>query len=162
MTMRKRIRGLLPRVAISMLSIGLEAAGALHPPQTQAERALDRIMHVADKDDQVLDNLFHRNPIPAADRVDYGKYLLPALLRSLNDEQLKLVKDDCGGHYRSGELCGMDYNPLTCAQDDVTPQTYSTTAQTSDSAVIIDSRSDVYTMVRLQSVWKLGSVACKF
>lgn len=72
---------------------------AFHPPQTEAEKALDHILmlHTQDK--------------------EYRNFFTSALEKSIDDVEARLVKENCGGQYLEGELCGLDYTVLTCAQD---------------------------------------------
>jgi len=135
------------------------ASPAAHAPQTAAVKALDKVLDVADRDDEVLDDLLHRYPVPPAKRIDYAKWLTADLLASLRAEEKKLVDKDCGGKYREGDICGMDFNPLTCAQDTVQPMKFRTLSQNADVAVI--ARDDAsYRMVRTASGWKLDGVKC--
>ncbi len=161
--MKTRLALLFLCTAALVLSAASTAAIAAHPPRSEAEIALSKILKAADADDEILDNLFHRypaSPVPAAKRVDYGRFLTRAFFAALKEQQKKLVQSDCGGVYREGDICGMDYNPLTCAQDTVGAVSLSTVTSTAGRAVIADARTDRYTMAHEQDGWKLDGVDC--
>ncbi|HTK79356.1 MAG TPA: hypothetical protein VL286_02855 [Rhizomicrobium sp.] len=131
-----------------------------HPPKSAAELALDKILKLADRDDDLLDNLLHRYPVAKAKQVDYRPMLTAQLLAAMQAEEKRLVKQDCGGKYLEGELCGMDYSPITCAQDTVAPYTYKTLAQT-DRATTIAGPGATYRMIQVGSGWQLDGVKCE-
>lgn len=149
-------------VAFAALSTGVLADPAEHPASTSAELALDRVLKTADADHEILDNLFHRYPdapVPAGKRVNYAHLLTPAFLSSLKHQERALVQHDCGGTYRDGEICGMDYNPITCAQDVLSSFTYNTLHESGSSATIA-AQGQTYHMVRVNGAWKLDGVEC--
>jgi hypothetical protein len=138
---------------------GISAAQASPAPHTPAEMALDKVLKTADRDEEVLDNLLHRYPVAAAKRIDYRQWLTPKLIASLQAEEKKLVAQDCGGKYREGDICGIDYNPLTCAQDTVRPLSYKTVQQSADTAVIAVTGA-TYRMAHTSAGWQLDGVKC--
>ena len=145
---------------LAALLIAAPAAAAPHAPQTDAEKTLDRILRTAEGDEMILDNLVHRFPVAAAKRIDYAKWLTPKLVASLQAEQKRLLDEDCGGKYVDGDICGMDYNPLTCAQDTIRPVGTKTMRMSADSALVV--RADAsYRMVRTASGWQLDGIKCK-
>ncbi|MDE2630625.1 MAG: hypothetical protein KGM97_06505, partial [Alphaproteobacteria bacterium] len=110
------------------------AVGAFHPAKTPAEIALDGILHRADADPRQLANLLHR---PGADgRVDYARMLTPALVAAMSKAEKTLVRKDCGGKYLKDEICGLDYSPLTCAQDSSPSYIYHTILELPGRTVI--------------------------
>jgi len=119
-----------------------------------------KILKLADRDDDLRDNLLHRYPVAKAKQVDYRPMLTAQLLAAMQAEEKRLVKQDCGGKYLEGELCGMDYSPITCAQDTVAPYTYKTLAQT-DRATTIAGPGATYRMIQVGSGWQLDGVKCE-
>jgi hypothetical protein len=151
--------------AIAWGAVVLSASGAIgaakyHKASTDAEKALEHVLKIADNDDEVLDNLFHRYPVKPKLRVDYTGLLTPTYMAALKEEQRKVVQSDCGGKYLDGEVCGMDYNPLTCAQDTAAPFRLATVRTRKDKTDIVDSHADKYTMAHAGSGWKLDGVTC--
>ncbi|MBV8976462.1 MAG: hypothetical protein JO261_10465 [Alphaproteobacteria bacterium] len=148
----------------SFLSAFLFAAPAVaasaHAPQTDAEKTLDKILRTAEGDELILDNVLHRFPVPATKRVDYSKWLTPALIASLQAEQKRLLDQDCGGKYVEGDICGMDYNPLTCAQDTMAVHAYATLSESGD-AVTITRAAVAYRMTHTGPGWRLDGIKCK-
>lgn len=147
-------------VLASPAAWGAATPAGLHPPKSPAETALDKILKIADRDDELLDNLLHRYPVAKAKQIDYRPMLTAQLIAAMQAEERRLVKQDCGGKYLEGELCGMDYSPVTCAQDTVTPYTYRTVAQ-HDRDAIIAGPAATYRMVQAGRGWQLDGVKCE-
>lgn len=134
------------------------------PPGTVPETALDRVLHRADSDGEQLANLLHR---PGADvRIDYTQMLTPALIAAITNAEKQLVQKDCGGKYLKGEVCGLDYSPITCAQDTAPSYIYHTVLELGDRAVIEyawpNGRIPIatYTIVKDKDGWKIDGVTC--
>jgi hypothetical protein len=135
--MRKSAVTMLAVVGIFCLPAHLAvAAGAgLHPPQSAAEVSLNKIVTIANGDEFQLDNLLYRYPVVPKKQVDYRGMLTAQLIAAMQAEEKKLVAKDCGGKYMEGEVCGMDYSPITCAQDTV-GRSYRTIAQRAHDAIV--------------------------
>jgi hypothetical protein len=161
-----------PRLAVPALAIVagcalLSPASALtgfHPAQTPMEIALDKLLHAADADGNQLANLVHR---PGADgRVDYRQMLTPKLIAAITKAERDLVQKDCGGKYKKGELCGLDYSPITCAQDTSPSYLYHSVLEFESKAVIEyawpneNETAATYTLVKDKSGWKLDGITC--
>ena len=151
--------GTLTVFLIAAAQPAVSADMAFHPASTDAELALDRVLKTADGDRRIPDNLFHRAPVPAALRVVYARLLTPAFLASLRQQERALVQKDCGGVYRSGEICGFDYNPITCAQDVASSFAYETLRDTGKTA-IIGWQGNTYMLMHERGAWKLARVSC--
>ena len=143
------------------------AAEPLHPPTTTAERALDGILKHADYDANQLDNLFGgRGQKNFHATADYSKVLTAPLLAAITAEQKAMVKADCGGEYKKGELCGMDSSPITCAQDMSDSYLYRTESSADDRVEIAyywpGTRKPVatYRLVRQAETWKIDGIRC--
>lgn len=146
-----------------IVSAGPASAGArtgFHPPKSSSEVALDKVVRLADRDDDLLDNLLHRYPVAKAKQIDYRPMLTAPLIAAMQAEERRLVKQDCGGKYLEGEICGIDYSPITCAQDTVAPYTYKTVAQ-HDRDVTIVGPDATYRMIQTASGWQLDGVKCE-
>jgi hypothetical protein len=159
--MNNRLGKLLPAVGASMLLVLAAAAASagFHLPKSASEMALDRLLKAADGDEFQLDNLLHRYPVVPKKQVDYRGMLTAQLIAAMRAEEKKLVAKDCGGKYVEGEICGMDYSPITCAQDTVAPYTYKTIAQHEHDAVIAGPGA-TYRMIQVGSGWQLDGVKC--
>lgn len=143
-----------------------------HPPRTAAERALDRVL-LLDRDDDnswafVLGSTWYR----AGDDPGYAALYTPALLASVRDLERRLVQESCGGEYQEGEICGLDYRPITCGQDvSDTGYVYLTIRQAPREALLtrawpesVESTEPmggpVYRMVEAGGTWKLDGIIC--
>jgi hypothetical protein len=130
-----------------------------HPAKSAAEMALDRVLKMADGDEFQLDNLLHRYPVVPKKQVDYRGMLTVKLIAAMQAEEHKLVAKDCGGRYLEGEICGMDYSPITCAQDTIAPYTYKTLTQRARDAIIAGP-SATYRMIQVGSGWQIDGIKC--
>lgn len=142
-----------------------------HVPGSAPERTLDRLLKTADADDGLLDNLLSgRGKKGFRPSVDYGASVTPALLRSIRLVERQLVKQTCGGRY-TGEVCGLDYSPISCAQDNSDHYLYRTLAQTDHSAVVSyawppENASETpsaiaeFRLVEANGSWRLDGVKC--
>jgi hypothetical protein len=169
--------GLLVRVpavalvplAVSVLSISGSSAlaqAAFHAPQTGAERALEKILRRADKDERLLDNLLQgrgaRNFKPS---VNYETLLTPALIAPIRAQEKALVAKDCKGKYLEGEICGLDYSPITCGQDSGERYEFRT-REAEPRTASIDFRWPggktvaTYRLVKADGAWKMDGVSC--
>ena len=97
------------------------AEPAFHPAQTAAEHTLAQILKLdADKPGQIdptggkAGRRPRTTPPPGA---SYLKYLTTPLATAILDAEARQVKKNCGGVYKAGEECGMDADPIICAQD---------------------------------------------
>ena len=140
------------------------ASAAFHAPATPAEKALDRTLHAIDADANLLDNLVHRPG--SRQTVDYRSMLTPALIAAIQEVERQLVKKNCGGHYRNGEECGLDYSPITCAQDTSPVYHYHTVLDLGPRQVIEyawpdeDKRVATYTLQNTPKGWRIDGVSC--
>ncbi len=129
-------------------------------------RLINTLVTVSEKDIDQLDNLLNgRNTQPFKQTVDYSRYLTQNLIDSIRHEETRLVNDACQGHYHDGEICGIDYSPITCGQD--TPTfTYKIIHSESNRAIITAQHLNypeivTYYLVRPNKHWKVDGVNCR-
>jgi len=158
--------------AALFLAVGLivswpAAAENIHPPKSTAERALDGILKHADQDPDLRDNLFDgRGQRPFRPAEDYSKVLTAPLIAAMSAKEKALVQARCDGHYRKGELCGLDYSPITCAQDLSDSYLYRTETNGGDLAEIsyywpgTKKAVATYRLVRRAETWKVDGIRC--
>lgn len=48
---------------------------------------------------------------------EFGGFFSDGFLKAVAAVERRLVSQDCGGTYLQGEMCGLGYDPLNCAQD---------------------------------------------
>ena len=166
--MRPTRIGVFATAALAAAIPAYAAQTAPHPPSSAAERALDAILKQSDRDDDLLDNLFKgRGAKTFKPKVDYSAMLTPALLAALRTKEATLVRTDCNGAYLEGELCGMDYSPLTCAQDAVPHYRYRTEVDDGSTARLIyfwpkeTKATATFKLVKVSGRWRLDGVACE-
>ena len=139
-----------------------------HPPADEAERALDVILHRADADADLLNNLLPgRRRSRAQPTANYDPVLTAPLLSAIRRTEQALVRRSCGGRYRVGEICGLDYSPLTCAQDNGTVYLYRTQATRPGEAIVAfrweaggSKPVATYRLLRRDGAWRIDGVRC--
>lgn len=134
-----------------------------HPAQTEPEKALDMMLHFADRDKDQLGHLFHRPGTKG--RVDYARILTPKLIAAMAKAE-RAALGECGGRYGKGELCGLDFSPITCAQDDAPDYFYHTILDLGSKVVIEyawpngTGRTAVYTLTDHGKGWRIDGISC--
>lgn len=149
-----------------MLGLGVssvaEAKG--HKPE---EQALNAILNTAGHDPNLFQSLIdYRNPKAQAAKSPYGALLTPALINRIHTKEKQTVDKTCGGHYSSQNVCGLDFNPITCSQEDLGRLSFKTRAKQSDVRIIrvysktLKTSVGHYRMVWSQNRWKLDAINC--
>ena len=150
-------------------------APAFHPAQSAAERALERILKADEKPPGQIDPTDgaagHRPRTTPPPGAPYLKYLTRPLATAILAAEAREVKANCGGVYKTGELCGMESDPVVCAQD--FPDHYLfRTKEAGPNRVVIEaawppdhagaapSASGAYGLVLGGGVWKIDGVSC--
>jgi len=161
---------------IAALAAGSASAKpAFHPAQTAAEQTLAQILKLDGANPDQVDPTGGKpgrrprtTPAPGA---SYLKYLTTPLATAILGAEAHQVKAACGGVYKAGELCGMDADPIICAQD--TPDSYLVrTTQSGPSLAVIDaawppeqgaqpSPSGGYRLKLTDGVWKIDGIKCQ-
>ena len=143
------------------------AAVRPHPAATEAEKALDKLLRLSEKRSGLVDVLLGLPGGGKGDAALARELTTARLRRDLTELERQAVRNNCKGRYIPGELCGLDYNPLTCAQDESdAPYSYRTTAASAERADIVYSwpgaadPSASFVMVREAGAWKLDAVRC--
>jgi hypothetical protein len=160
---------------IAALAAGSASARpAFHPAQTPAEQTLAKILKLdGDKPGAVDPTVAATGrrprtaPPPGA---AYLAYLTTPLATAILVAEAKQVKANCGGVYRSGEECGMDADPIICAQD--TPDSYLfMTTRSGPGLAIVEAAwppdkgaqptaSGAYRLKLIGAVWKIDAISC--
>ena len=139
-----------------------------HPAATEAEKALDKLLRLSEKRYGLVAAVLGRPGGGKGDAALARELTTARLRQDLAGQERKAVRDNCKGRYVPGEICGLDYNPLTCAQDESdAPYGYrTTTSSTADQADIAyswpgaASPSARFVMVREAGAWKLDAAKC--
>ena len=175
--------GTLARASLWAASIALTAGtataaaaqAAYHAAQSPTEQALERILKADEKPPESVDptggSAGHRPRTSPPAGAPYLKYLTMPLATAILVAEARQVKANCGGVYKSEEVCGMDSDPIVCAQD--FPDHYLfRTIQSGPSLVIVEaawppdqsgaqpSPSGAYRLTLTGGVWKIDGIAC--
>lgn len=78
---------------------------------------MDRLVKRDETDDDILDFILKRPDRDQKKDRKYKEMFTPALERAWAEAEAAEVKKNCGGRYLDGEICGIDFRPLVCAQD---------------------------------------------
>jgi hypothetical protein len=135
-----------------------------HPPQSEAERALDAILRRVDADPDPMASILAHRGRPT---VDYTAMLTPPLIAAIGRAERELVRRNCGGRYREGEICGLDFVAVTCAQDSNESYLYHTGLARPDEAVIAyrwpgqgHGTAATYRLLRRDGAWRIDAIRC--
>ena len=141
--------------------------GGYHRAATPAETALDRVLRLSEKDSNLVEFLLATPQYKAKNDKGYGRYFTARLRADLAAMERASVAENCQGKYIDGELCGLDYNPLTCAQDLSDKAYLYRTSSSDDARAVIDYKwpgtADPlasFDMIREAGAWKLDAVRC--
>ncbi|MHC1710730.1 MAG: DUF3828 domain-containing protein [Solidesulfovibrio sp.] len=147
-----------------------KASATFHVATSDAEKALDHVLVLSGKHNNLLEFVLHTPAYkPKADK-GYARYFTARLLTDMAAMEKKAVQKNCKGKYIKGELCGTDYNPLNCAQDDSElPYLYDTTSSAEGKAVITYKWQDggteeplaTFEMLQEGGEWKIDAVQCR-
>jgi hypothetical protein len=173
--MKSKLSVLLPLAAAcaaAMSSASATEAGPrqpFHAARSVPEKALDAIIRRSDKDDNMFNYVLKRPGYDATKDAGYSRLFTPNLLLAWAHAEAELVKQDCGGKYLEGEICGFDYSPITCAQDSSDSGRVYRTIEATDDAVRIAYRwggrgapaeGPRYRLIKDGRDWKLDGVDC--
>lgn len=84
---------------------------------TMEELSLQTAIKTSAADPHILDNILIRDQVPDNNRIDYRLYITQNLINSIRIEEKRQLNINCNGKYIANEICGLDYNPITCASD---------------------------------------------
>ncbi|MBF0267538.1 MAG: hypothetical protein HQL44_02985 [Alphaproteobacteria bacterium] len=129
--------------------------------------ALDAIIRMSERDEGYVDFAVKapwRNK--SKDR-QYGQTVSKGLQSAWAKAETLSVQKNCKGKYLEGELCGLGFNPLSCAQDLSDEAYLYQTQKASGSLAVISYRwprgGDIvatYKMIRQGDGWILDGVSC--
>jgi hypothetical protein len=140
-----------------------------HAARSAPERALDAIIRRSDKDEKLFDYILKRPGYDATKEAGYSRLFTPGLLQAWARAEAELVKQECGGRYIDGEICGIDYSPITCDQDASENGHLYRTRKIAGDAVVVASRragrgspaeGPRYRLTKSGRDWKLDGVDC--
>lgn len=112
---------LLPCIAL-LFTAGCAAASpgktTFHPPQTEAEKALNNIFERDRTGDlNMYAYILGRPDYKPEDDPGYNKLMTSSFIQATREKERQLVRDNCAGEYREGETCGIDIHLPVCGQD---------------------------------------------
>ncbi len=138
---------------------------------TPPERALEKILQI-NKSDENLFRVITKNPnnihLPK-ETEKYHDLFSKELISEFARKEEEAVHKNCGKKYKydEGTVCGIDYDPLICAQVHPRGLTYKTIEQTEHLAIIecdeysSSSKQTIkYRMIKHGENWILDAVSC--
>jgi len=168
-------RAVIWAVSIALTAGTAAAAPAFHAAQSAAEQALGRILKADENPPGHVDPtgaVNHRPRTTPPPGAPYLKYLTAPLATAILVAEAAEVRANCGGVYKSGELCGMDSDPIVCAQDFPDHYLFRTT-EGGGGRVIIEAAwpadpagggeqttSGAYRLTFSGGVWKIDGISC--
>jgi hypothetical protein len=141
-----------------------------HPAMSDAEHTLAEIIGISDADRTGSLYAFAIQA-PWRDRSKdafFTSYFSYPLRRAWHSAEVEMVKHTCGGHYITGELCGLEINPVTCHQDSCPAGNLFRTMESDSTHALLQTAFDgqkysnaSYRLIRLKKRWVLDAVQCK-
>ncbi|MCT4626439.1 hypothetical protein [Halodesulfovibrio sp.] len=150
-----------------------ESDDGFSSPINEAELALDAILtfdQLASQDDRFGPFMDFIIGYPERDTTFdhlYKSFFTPALIKAWRTAERDRVMQDCKGEYIDGDLCGLGFNPLSCAQDDPPNGYVYKTQMETDKFILIaaawkgwEDPTAIYRMVFEENQWRLDGVIC--
>lgn len=165
----------LAALALALAPAPASAAPAFHVARSAPEQALARILKLdADKPvlvDPAAAGRSGRRPRTTPPKgAPYLKHLTLALATAILAEEAHEVRQACGGVYKDGEECGMDADPILCAQDFPDSYLFNSTKSAPGFAVVEAAwppdqgaetvGNGTYRLKLVAGAWKLDGIAC--
>ena len=124
-------------------------------------------MDNADREGHLIDFVIKAPQRNRALDYRYAPYFSQDLQAAWREAEREMVQKTCGGHYVDGDICGLDYSPLSCAQDfSEIGYRYRTLRSDSTTAIIgmrwaeHDDVVATYRMIRAKNRWVMDGVSC--
>jgi len=139
-----------------------------HAAATPVERALDAILKKVDSDvdDRSAPNFLGKGPPALGKIAGYQGILTQRLIDAILREEARLVELGCGGKY-NGDVCGLGFLPIECAQDWSDTYLYHTEMANRSTARIAstwpshtDMTTATYRLVRVSGRWEIDGISC--
>lgn len=156
--------------ALAEIALQPSPQESFHAAQSAPEKALDNIIRNSDADSNMFDYVLKRPWYNEKKDTGYSQLFTKNLLTAWARAEATLVQKNCGGKYSKGEVCGIDYNPITCAQD-ISEDGYFYKTEKADGRQAVvsyewsqkDSPTEIatYRLVKDDIGWKLDGVNCK-
>jgi TPR repeat protein len=139
-----------------------------HTARSPAEKSLDEIISRTIKDNNIFEYVLGRPWYDAKKDSGYSRLFTKKLVGAITKQESDLVKETCGGKY-GDDICGIDYNPITCAQDySDSGYLYRTVEDDGYKAIILspgvvyasNEAKTTYRLIKVGDDWKLDGVVC--
>lgn len=138
-----------------------------HDPRTAPEKALARILDLDEKHYALFMKLTSGSPdyTPSIAK-EYSGLFTTELLHAMETKQKSMVEDQCGGKYIEGEICGLDYSPISCTQDNGWPRVFRTEQESPRETIVSYTMPESYfpgpsyRLINNEGVWKLDGIDC--
>lgn len=164
--------GLLAGLCGVLVTVAPARAADFHAPASEPEKALAALLkwetHLTGS--QSDDNFFYltgRPGQPVKQPAIFATKYTDALVQAVRAAEKKMVQQECGGTYSDGEICGLDFDPVACAQDELGKGLqYATLAADDRSAKIalrLAGSKDIhalYAVKKEEKGWRLDGVSC--
>jgi hypothetical protein len=156
-------------VAASGMRQETEISLPFHQAETVQEKTLESILHQSEEEENFIAALLDRLPLKAKAASMAPAFFTKSLIAAWRKEERIVIDQTCGGHPIEGELCGLDYDPLICAQDNNDGKfVYRTEQQGSkEASVSMQWKGETtphsiatYRLIKSGKRWKLDGVAC--
>jgi hypothetical protein len=88
-----------------------------HKPATKAEEMIDYLLTVTSRKPDFFAYITNKPWRNKAKGKGFSVFFSQKLQKNWINEEIRLLNLWCDGKYIEGDMCGLDINPFTCAQD---------------------------------------------
>ena len=136
-----------------------------HKPTTAQEKRLHEILQLASCNYDLIAFLLK---LPKYKPIDYSNYLTNKLALAIETYEKNLVQKTCNGKYLDDQICGINYNPITCSQESFEFEVYNTIKTnnhetTIEYSYLLDNKIypiATYRLVNKLNIWLLDGIKC--
>jgi hypothetical protein len=132
---------------------------------TEAEKALDKVLHAASKSGYSLFEL-DLSKEDSNKETEFTKLFTKEVSKAAFEAEKKSVEEVCGGEYRNDLVCGLNFNPALCSQESNDKYLYRTLKKEENLAIIEytwpgeENPRGTYKLVKNNDSWLIDGIKC--
>lgn len=152
---------------ITGVNISFAQDSTFHPAQTEAEKVLNKIISINNKNSYLYNVLLKKEGYKKELEAKYIKLFSEKYRATILNEDKKLTTKYCGNNFDASQgVCGIDYSPVTCEQFGGDNYEFSTLEENKNYAIITYSvdknfkNAPTFRLINNNGIWILDGVKC--